>query len=212
MKKIFIYGMPNILVNYKKAVSRSCFNATCIISTNINESTECDALLLAGGGDVSPCLYHSCENKCKSVDLIRDIDEEYLIARFIKEDKPILGVCRGMQILNVFFGGTLNQTIEKAKKHYNNEKDVYHNVYNCKKGFMNELFGDKTMVNSAHRQSVKALGEKLFVCSKSSDNIVEALQHENGRIIAVQFHPERLSGENEQTGKVIYDYFLSLIK
>ncbi len=209
MKKIFVYGDPAVLVNYYKAVKDS--GAECVISENVAQAKDCDALLLAGGGDVSPCLYGTAKTNCKAVSLKRDISELYLIALFLRRNAPVMGVCRGLQILNVFFEGTLNQSIAHEEIHYCKNKDVTHRITNAEKGFMRELFGDKLIVNSAHRQSVNKLGKGLTVCSESNDDVIEAFEHKSKKVIAVQFHPERMSDINGNARTFIYDYFISLI-
>lgn len=209
MKKIFIYGDPVVLVNYDKAVSD--VGAECVISENVADAKRCDALLLSGGGDVSPCLYGTARTNCKAVSLKRDISELYLIALFLRRNAPIMGVCRGLQILNVFFDGTLNQSIAHEEIHYDKNKDVTHKITNSKKGFMRKLFGENLIVNSAHRQSVNKLGKGLIVCSKSSDNVIEAFEHNDEKVLAVQFHPERMGDINARARTCIYDYFISMI-
>lgn len=209
MKKVFIYGDPAILQNYKNALS-AC-RTQCVISQNVNHAKQCNALLLAGGGDVSPCLYSAVNTNSLAISLKRDISELYLIAYFFHRNAPIMGVCRGLQIINVFFEGTLNQKIPHEELHYAKNKDVTHRITTSKSGFMRELFGEKAVVNSAHRQSVAKLGKDLFVCAKASDNTIEALRHRSKKIIAVQFHPERMNNKSTQNGQIIYDYFTSMI-
>lgn len=209
MKKIFIYGDPVVLVNYNKAVND--VGAECVISENVADAKHCDALLLSGGGDVSPCLYGTTRTNCKAVSLKRDISELYLIALFLRRNAPVMGVCRGLQILNVFFDGTLNQSIAHEELHYAKNKDVTHKITNSKNGFMRELLGENLTVNSAHRQSVNKLGKGLTVCSKSNDNVIEAFEHKYEKVIAVQFHPERMEEINPCARTLIYEYFISII-
>lgn len=202
MKKIFIYGKG--YDNYARALNDA--GAQAVISENAELSRECDGLLLPGGGDVSPCFYNSAERFCTGVDLKRDCAEQYLIAVFLRQNKPIMGVCRGMQMLNVYFRGTLEQKIRRADMHYAAGTDVYHPIFSTQGGFTYKLFGEKFTVNSAHKQAVKIVGAGLKICARAPDGTIEAIQNLNKKIVAVQFHPERM----ENRGNEIYEYFLSL--
>lgn len=202
MKKIFIYGEN--CANYKKAVER--VGGEALVSLNAELARECDGLILPGGGDVSPCMYGSAEKNCRDTDIKRDCVEQYLIAVFLRKKSPIFGVCRGMQALNVYFGGTLNQTIPEKNLHFNADGDVYHDIKLNKRGFLYEIYKKPTLnVNSAHRQCVNARGFGLFLSSVSPDGVYESLENLSKKIIAVQFHPERMTD-----GEKIYEYFLNL--
>ena len=207
MKKIFIYGDENILVNYKNALT--AVGAQAVFSTDVRIARDCDGLLLAGGGDISPCFYRSREKNCRSISLVRDISEQYLLALFERKNAPVMGVCRGLQMINVYFGGTLSQRIEKHYIHFNDKRDTYHEITN-KAGFMRDIFGKKVMVNSCHRQKLELCGKKVTPCAFSDDGVAEAAFVKNTKIFGVQFHPERpfLNGSN--SGLKLYDYFLSL--
>ena len=202
MKKIFIYG--DECLNYKNAVENA--GGKAVVSLNAELARECDGLILPGGGDISPCMYGSAEKNCRDTDIKRDCTEQYLIAVFLRKKSPIMGVCRGMQAINVYFGGTLNQTIPEKSAHFNEAADVYHDLKLNKRGFLYEIYKKPVIsVNSAHRQSVGARGFGLFLSSVSPDGVFESLENLSKKIIAVQFHPERMAG-----GGKIYEYFLTL--
>ena len=101
---VFIWGEEEKFVNYANAL-RSC-GATPVFSKDIDRSDDCGALLLPGGGDIHPKYYGADMVDCRGLDEERDAAEWELMTRFTKTGRPILGVCRGMQVLNVFFGGT----------------------------------------------------------------------------------------------------------
>lgn len=208
MKKIFVYGDENALLNYKHAIEKA--GGKAVFSKDVAAADDCDALLLAGGGDVSPCFYGAIEKNCKSVNLVRDVTEQYLLAMFERRHAPVLGVCRGFQLINVYFGGTLSQTIENARLHDGEKGDVYHEIYNAS-GFIAELYGKKLTVNSAHRQKIDLLGKNVRICAYAADKVPEALEVNDTRIIGVQFHPERSFGKGGDAGIKIYDYFLSTV-
>ena len=209
MKKVFIYGTTDIYENYVRALN--AVGAQAILSEDVGKAKECDALLLAGGGDVSPCLYGQSSVSCRAVSLKRDISELYLIASFLSRRAPVMGVCRGLQILNVFFEGTLNQYVPQKELHYDENGDVYHTITIAEKGFMYPLFGKTLTVNSAHRQTVKTLGKNLKACATSPDGQIEALFHKTQKVIGVQFHPERMTDRESNAREKIYSYFISLI-
>ena len=105
MKNVFIYGTCKKAKNYVIALKKAGVNA--VVSTNIAKAEYCNGLLLRGGGDVYPWLFGK-NIKPQGVEFKRDIAELLLIERFYSKNLPILGVCRGMQILNVAFGGTID--------------------------------------------------------------------------------------------------------
>lgn len=205
MKKVFIYGDVGIYGNYVRALETS--GAEAVASRRIETSDSCDALLLPGGGDVSPCLYGSAYPHPRCVDIKRDVTEQYLIAKFMRRRLPILGVCRGMQILNVYFGGTLEDHMENAEKHIGADGDLYHAVKCEKNSFMEKVFGQSLIANSAHHQCVKICGKGISVCARAFGTDPEALEHSSGKVIAVQFHPERM---DKSAADRLYGYFLSL--
>ena len=151
-----------------------------------------DGLLLTGGGDIAPELFgESPVNDTLEIDAIRDRAEIGLIHAFCAERKPIFGICRGVQILNVACGGDLWQDLpaQRGVDH----RDTTHEVI-VTDGRMRGLFGEQVTVNSFHHQAVRSPAPGFAITAKSPDGIVEAIEHENGLWWGVQWHPERMEG------------------
>lgn len=148
-------------------------------------ATRCDGLLLAGGGDLHPARYGQlpCTNVILSIDEVRDAEEQALFNAFFTRRKPILGVCRGMQAINVFLGGTLHQ-------HTEGHMDCCHSV-RCF-GLLEAMLDTSQTVNSFHHQTVDRISNRLSVAACTPDGTIEALVHPAAPVLGVQWHPERL--------------------
>jgi putative glutamine amidotransferase len=157
--------------------------------------TSYDGLIVCGGPDVDPALYREEVNGSVGIVPQRDQAEMALIEGYVKAGKPILGVCRGAQILNVYFGGTLHQHLSNAEIHTPGVPEVYipHSAHAEQGSVLHALYGSDFSINSHHHQAVKDLAPGLEVMGKSSDGIVEALRKPDERFLwAVQWHPERI--------------------
>jgi len=163
-----------------------------------------DGLLIQGGIDVDPSLFG--EERKPELD-ITDIQTDKFILELIKQAKekkiPIFGICKGIQILNVAFGGTLFQDLKYAglesDSHRQKANDICnhkHTINVEKNSLLSKLIPnkDKLFVNSFHHQAVKELGKGFSVDAKSDDGIIEAihLNDESHWVFAVQWHPEQL--------------------
>lgn len=169
-----------------------------------------DALLLSGGVDVSPLRYGG-ENPglCGEISPERDELEWLWLDVFVKRKKPVLGICRGIQVINVYFGGSLWQDLptQKGTMHRN----VNHKIVCRENSILDKLFGREFSINSFHHQSVLELGEGLIATAYSED-VVEAIEHRTLPIFGVQFHPERMLKEVSEFGgpnmQPLFDYFV----
>ncbi|MBQ4342352.1 MAG: gamma-glutamyl-gamma-aminobutyrate hydrolase family protein [Erysipelotrichaceae bacterium] len=154
----------------------------------------CDGLIVCGGGDIDAKYFH--EPLHEKAELVKENIDEMdfkLIEAFLSRKKPVLGICRGHQVLNVYYGGSLIQdipsTIKSELRHSQAEaRNVgTHKVHLTKDSFLgkkDEVF----MTNSFHHQAVKDLGKTLEVIAISPDGIIEAIQ--NDEVMGVQWHPE----------------------
>lgn len=159
----------------------------------------CDGLLLPGGGDIDPTRYgQSPSEKCGPTDSLRDRGEFYLLDAFLPTGKPILCICRGQQLLNVYFGGTLHQDITDIQacrhSHFPTRAIGTHDVRidrSTKLGVILDV--DTVRVNSLHHQAADRVGDGLTVCAVSEDGFVEALEKQNHPFcMGVQWHPEHM--------------------
>ena len=179
-----------------------------------------DALVLCGGGDVNPAYYGEGMNGSYDFDEKRDTSEFELVNAYIEMKKPLLGICRGHQLINVALGGSLIQHLPTFETHsdQHGDGDLVHEVQNLQNGFLYNLYGQEKMyVNSAHHQAVKELGKGLKAVQFSChDNTVEAIEHESLPIIGVQWHPERMSLANRRCdtvdGMKIFEYFTNYLR
>ena len=160
----------------------SSVGLTPVCSFSESEVSNYGGLLLTGGEDILPAFYGS-KIPFSEGNLIRDMREFTILEKFYSKKLPILGVCRGLQIINVFFGGTL----KNVSSHQTKTKDLYHAVNPISEGFLKGFLS----VNSSHHQAVDILPSKAKNVLFSADGIVEGFQIENN-ILAVQFHPERM--------------------
>lgn len=180
--------------------------------------SSCDGLILCGGSDISPNYYGEELNGSVNIDDARDKAEMNLIRQFVEAGKPILGICRGCQILNVYFGGSLYQHIDNAREHASNaDYDLIHPVTAEKGSVPARLYGTDFVVNSYHHQAVKKLGDGFRITMVSGpERIVEAIEHETLPIFAVQWHPERMCFAHKRKdtvdGSEIFKHFLSLCR
>lgn len=170
-----------------------------------------DGLLLTGGVDIAPECYGEKNNgKSLCVCPLLDKSEKLLIDLVMKKDIPVLGICRGMQALNVFYGGTLVQDIPTdiaaAEKHSSGgENAVFHNIQISKSSPLSEIMGFGThRINSYHHQAVKKIAPDFSIAATASDGIVEAIFcTEKKFVLGVQWHPERDTKEISDNIKII---------
>ncbi len=162
-------------------------NAIGVLYTDADPShtaARCDGLLLAGGGDIHPTLYgqqKSSDSLC--IDPVRDREEQALFEAFYRRRKPIFGICRGVQAINVFLGGTLHQDIPA-------HSNCCHAIH-CT-GALSALIGSSARVNSYHHQSVDQIAPPLRDVAHADDGTIEALLHPSAPVLGVQWHPERM--------------------
>ena len=159
-----------------------------------------DGLVLQGGADVSPQSYAEQATRPEwSGDRARDMYELELLHEFIEADKPVLGVCRGCQLINVAFGGTLYQDIAadlpSAISHVSDQYDKHHHeIHFPPNSTFAEMLGNpaNARVNSIHHQAVKDLGRDLAIEAVSGqDDIVEAIRYQKAQfVVGLQWHPE----------------------
>jgi putative glutamine amidotransferase len=124
---------------------------------------------------------------------------------FVKKRKPVLGICRGYQVINVYFGGTMIQHLPTAFRHARalDEPDKVHRCIANETSWLAQLYGTIFSHNSAHHQAMDRSGTGLVIDSRClEDGTVEAVHHETLPIYGVQWHPERMCLENERTDTV----------
>jgi len=176
------------------------------------ELTRCDGLCIPGGDDVNPNLYYEENIYSKPIDqLIEQLDLDS-IQIMTNLNKPIFGICRGLQILNVAFGGSLYQdinhqlptTINHSYSFINQKPLDGHLIQVIKDTQLSNLITNLTEVNTYHHQSIKELSKNFIVSAFSEDGIIEAIESEN--IIAVQWHPERMTSIKEFQN--LFDFFV----
>ncbi len=193
--KILIAGFPDLTKNYAAALHACCMEHDIALS-DAPDAAPYDGLLLPGGGDMDPSFYE--QQNCGSVSIDRSLDLRQYAAleAFLKAGKPVLGICRGFQLLNVYFGGSLIQDLPQPDIHRPQSGDRLHTCH-CQEGsLLASLYGTAEFtVNSAHHQALDRVGEGLQVIQTASDGVAEALVHRSLPIFAVQWHPERLRGD-----------------
>ncbi len=156
---------------------------------------EFDGLLLPGGADINPSRYGEENAGSEGIDDIRDELQMRTLGYFAEAKRPVLGICRGMQVVNVFFGGTLIQHLDPNSRHSRapgSDQDRVHKIVSAKGSWIASLYGDEFYANSAHHQAVGRLGTGLRAVAVSGDGVVEALVHEMLLVYGVQWHPERM--------------------
>ncbi len=163
---------------------------------------RCDGLLLPGGGDIHPFRYgEEVTGKLSEVEEWRDEMELHLIQEAYSRGIPVLGVCRGMQLINVYFGGTLYQDIATehsgALLHTAQSADRSrgsHTIHVAEESLLAKIVPEREFaVNSIHHQGVKTLGGGLRVAARAPDGLVEAIEHPGHPfLLGVQWHPEEL--------------------
>lgn len=149
-----------------------------------------DGLIMVGGEDINPSYYgETVLNETVEINGFRDTSDFYLINAARKKGIPILGICRGEQILNIACGGSLYQDIPSQLGEHVADSVHHHWIFVEKDTRLHELLGvDSIIVNSYHHQSVKTPGKGLAISAHAHDGVVEA--YEGEEIFAVQFHPE----------------------
>lgn len=153
-----------------------------------------DGLLLTGGGDLDPALYGEPNRGTMPWDERRDRYELSLLRGMVRRGKPVLGICRGIQVINVGLGGTLWQDVDsQLGLSHPSGHGIRHGVRFAPDCFLLPALAQTTLINSTHHQAVKDVAPGLVATAWSDDGLIEAIQAADGRPIwGVQFHPERL--------------------
>lgn len=154
-----------------------------------------DGVIISGGDDIHPDRYGDEENPKSRYDPARDALEIQVLCEALEKDVPILGICRGSQLLNIVADGTLHQDIRPERK-------LTPNKYTALPVKEVEIKGESQLaecvepeqltVNSLHNQAVKKLGKDMLVTARDADGFIQAIEHKQKFIVGVQWHPEYL--------------------
>ena len=169
---------------------------------------RCSGLLISGGPDVYPGRYNQASDtlKCGTIDFYRDTLEFALIRKAKETEMPILGICRGLQIFNVYHGGSLYPDIPtdlgtSVMHRCENTYDCDHEIRVLKKSGLYKISGEQQgVVNSNHHQGIQRIGSGIRAIARSNEGLIEAIEYEDpGNMpffMGVQWHPERMELQN----------------
>jgi len=159
----------------------------------------CDGFVFCGGNDVTPLLFgQEPEHGIGTTDISLDLFQIRLMKQILDSGKPVLAICRGMQILNIACGGTIFQDLRNLDFEPINHmqtsisrKDISHKVFFAEESKLAHMLGPFSYTNSFHHQAIDKLGENLIVAGHTADDIIEAIEMPSHTyVIGVQWHPE----------------------
>ena len=205
---IAIVGRAKDTTNYEKALRSLRLSAFTTLDPE--KASQATHLLLPGGGDITPAFFGQTDHGSNNIDTELDILQLQALEFFLRQKKPVLGICKGLQLINVCLGGTIIQHIDTAEAHRWKGSDQTHYVYHSglsRTDFFYQLYGLSAQVNSAHHQAIDKLGEDLHPVCRAKDNIIEGIMHTSLPVIAVQWHPERIP---DGSGDRLLQYFTEL--
>lgn len=189
--KIAILGRKKATANYERFLRDNGFEP--VSTTNPGDLFSCGGLLLPGGGDITPAFFGECSRGSRDIDTELDILQFQALDLALSLRLPVLGICKGMQVINVAFGGTITQDMEDSSLHRFTDRDQYHLTKIAPDSPLYALYSEEAMVNSAHHQCIRRLGKGLRVIQRcAADDCPEALFHEKLPVLGLQWHPERL--------------------
>ena len=223
-------GVPVLSVNgtYMNAIAAAGGIPVMLGSTPLAEeyAEMAAGLVITGGESVHPTRYgetfmhladndpaiaHNLKAGCNSV---RDEMEFAAFEAFFQRKKPILGICRGHQLVNAATGGAnmLNFPRKHAVEH---SEGIAHDVLAEPGSFLARIYGERFLVNSFHRDCAWSVGPGMREAAKSPDGLIEAIEHRDLPVFGVQFHPERMRGDNRvpalgPDGTKLFDFFVHI--
>lgn len=200
MKKILVAGLTKDTENYVEVLKY--LGADPVVTLHPESVYSFDGLVLPGGGDICPSYFNQPVIDTRKSDPDLDRMQFHVLYQFLHTHKPILGICKGMQLLNVFFGGDIKQHVDSENLHQWNGADQWHLTIASETSVLQKLYGKKFEVNSAHHQTIDALGQDLQIIQNSQDGLPEAICHEFLHILGVQWHPERMCLAHTKSGTV----------
>ncbi len=192
--KILIADRAEHTENYQNALT--ALGAEWVCTLDLDDIAGCDGLLLPGGGDVDPSFFNQENDGSKNIHMDLDMAQFAMLSEFSNAGKPVLGICRGHQVINVYFGGSLIQDLgaEGNITHQWTEEtgDKVHPTTAATGSYIANLYGEAFATNSAHHQGLGDLGAGLVAVQWSADGVNEAIAHESLPIYGTQWHPERM--------------------
>lgn len=198
-------GIPLVLPLVKSNEAVKCYAGLC------------DGFLFCGGGDINPLLFgEEPAFGIGETDITLDIFQIRLMKEVLKNKKPVLAICRGIQILNVACQGTIYQDISLQPGDTMNHmqtssqrRDVSHKVIVTPESRLQKIIGSFAYTNSYHHQTIAEVGRGLIVSARTSDGTIEALEMPGGTfVIGVQWHPESMCENSAQ----MKDLFLAFVR
>ncbi len=193
MKRVLVtFGADSRQAPYLHAVSRSGMVPILALAGSEYSLEGCNGLLLTGGTDVDPALYGQRRApETEDPDAPRDSMERALLTEALERELPILAICRGLQFVNVYRGGTLAQHIEGHVVRGQDRSLAVHPITVAPSSLLSTIAPPEFGANSRHHQAVAKLGHGLRITGTAPDGVVEALEMDGKSwVLAVQWHPE----------------------
>lgn len=218
MIAIAIPGHEKDVPNYIHALTLTGLCPVVVTESPDEAADRFGGLLLPGGADIEPSLFQEEKKGSRTIDYPLDLLQLEWMAYFVQKKRPILGICKGIQIINVYFGGTITQDIRTNYLHQYDAVtgDQYHLTSIAAGSFLHTLYGSEAITNSSHHQAIRTLADGLSAIQYSStDHIIEGITHDHLPIYGVQWHPERIGFEHRKKGIAdggkLFDFYRSCL-